>query len=144
MLTNKNEAKLMAKHISCECKFKFSSRTCNSNQKWNKKTCQCECRNDRKCKKDYNQNPSTCICKNSKYSKSIPDTSVTDYDEIITVMDIVSTKLTNAIATNFTSTASTYCHSEEVRDCYVLNKVLLVIILILMIVIVCYFYVLFC
>ena len=37
MLTNKNEAKLMAKHISCECKFKFNSRTCNSNQKWNKK-----------------------------------------------------------------------------------------------------------
>ena len=54
MLTNKNEAKLMAKHISCECKFKFNSRTCNSNQKWNKKTCQCECRNERKCKKDYN------------------------------------------------------------------------------------------
>ena len=69
---------------------------------------------------------------------------MTDYDEIITVMDIASTKLTNAIATNVTSTASTYCHSEEVRDCYVLNKVLLVIILILMIVIVCYFYVLFC
>ena len=35
MITNKNEAKTMEKHISCNCKFKFNSATCNSNQKWN-------------------------------------------------------------------------------------------------------------
>ena len=33
MLTNKNEAKTMKKHISCDCKCKFNSTTCNSNQK---------------------------------------------------------------------------------------------------------------
>ena len=26
---------------------------------------QCECKNYRKCKKDYSWNPSTCICENS-------------------------------------------------------------------------------
>ena len=33
MITNKNEAKTMAKHILCHCKCKFNSKTCNSNQK---------------------------------------------------------------------------------------------------------------
>ena len=51
MITNKNEAKTMTKHIPCDCKCKFNSTTCNSNQKWNNKTCQCECKNYRKCKK---------------------------------------------------------------------------------------------
>ena len=41
MKTNKNEAKAMTEHISCECKCKFNSTICNSNQKWNNKTCQC-------------------------------------------------------------------------------------------------------
>ena len=49
-------------------------------KKWNDKTCQCECKNPRTCKKDYSWNP------------SIADTSVTECDEIITVMNIVSTK----------------------------------------------------
>ena len=31
MIANKNEAKTMTKHISCDCK----------NQKWNNETCQC-------------------------------------------------------------------------------------------------------
>ena len=31
--TNKNEAKAMTKHIPCNCKCKFNSTTCNSNQK---------------------------------------------------------------------------------------------------------------
>ena len=33
MITNKNEAKTMTKLISCDCKCKFNSTTCNSNQK---------------------------------------------------------------------------------------------------------------
>ena len=53
MSTNKNEAKTMARHISCDCKSKFNSTACNSNQKWNNRTCQCECKNYCKCKKDY-------------------------------------------------------------------------------------------
>ena len=72
MITNKNKAKAIKKYISCYCKCKFNSTICNSNQKWNNKTCQCECKNYRTCEKNY--------------------TSVTECDEIITVMDIVSTK----------------------------------------------------
>ena len=60
MITNKNEAKAMTEHISCDCKCKFNSTTCNSNQKWNNKTCQCECKNYRKCKKYYSWNPNAC------------------------------------------------------------------------------------
>ena len=30
MITNKNEAKTINKHISCDCKCKFNSTTCNS------------------------------------------------------------------------------------------------------------------
>ena len=104
MITNKNEAKAMTKQISCACKCKFNSTTYNLNQKWNNETCQCECKNYRKCKKDHSWNPSTCICENSKYLKSIADTSV------ISVMDIVSTNV------------SINCHSEKVRykiDCYI-------------------------
>ena len=33
MITNKNETKGMTDHISCDCKCKFNSATCNSNQK---------------------------------------------------------------------------------------------------------------
>ena len=73
MITNKNEAKTMTKHISCDCKCKFSSIACNSNQKWNNKTCQCEYKNYDKCKRDYSWNPSTCICENTKYLKNAAD-----------------------------------------------------------------------
>ena len=69
--TNKNEAKTTARHISCDCKSKFNSTAYNSNQKWNNRTCQCECKNYCKCKKDYSWNPSTDICENSKYLKKI-------------------------------------------------------------------------
>ena len=44
MSINKNEAKTMTKNISCDCKYKFSSTIYNLNQKWNNKTCQCECK----------------------------------------------------------------------------------------------------
>ena len=89
MITNKNEAKAMTEHISCDCKCKFNSTICNSNQNLNNKTCQCECINYPTRKKDYSWNLSICICETSKYLRS---TLVTECDEIITVMDIVSTK----------------------------------------------------
>ena len=100
MIANKIKAKDMTKHISCHCKRKFNSTTCNWNQKWKNKTCQCECKNYRTCKKDYSWNHSTCICQNDKCLKSIADTSVITCDEIISVMDIVSTKMTNNMTTN--------------------------------------------
>ena len=55
------------------------------------------CKSYRKCKNNYSWNPSTCICKNSKYLKSFADTSVIMCDEIISVMDIVSTKMTKIL-----------------------------------------------
>ena len=142
MITNKTEAKKMAKHISCDCKCKFNSTTCYSNQKLNNKTCQFECKNYHKCQKDYSWNSCTCICENRKYLKIIADNSVMECDEIITVMDIVSTKMTNTIATNVTSSASINCHSKRVRDCYILHKVFLAIILLILMILIndnCYF-----
>ena len=55
---------------------------------------------------------------------------------MISVLDIVSTKMTNTIATNVTKN----CHNKKVEDCYVLHTVLLVNILLLIINIVCYHY----
>ena len=140
IITSKHEAKAMTEHILCDCKCKFKSTICNSNQKWNNKTCQCECKNYCKCKKDYSWNPSKCICEKSNYLKSIAHTSMTECDEIIIVMDNVSTKKTNTITTNVASTASINCHSKKVRGYYILHTVLLVIILLLIITIICYHY----
>ena len=42
MITNKNKAKTMEKHNSCDCKRQFNSTKCNSNQKWNSRIYQCE------------------------------------------------------------------------------------------------------
>ena len=89
----------MTEHISCDYKCKFNSGICNSNQKWNNKTCQCECKNYCICRKYYSWNSSTCMCENSKYLKIIADTSVTKFDESVIVMDNISTKKTNTIAT---------------------------------------------
>ena len=105
MITNKDEVEAMTEHISCDYKCKFNSTKCNSNQKWNNKTCQYEWKIYRKCKENYSQNPSTYICKNSKYLKSVNGTSVTKCDEIVFVMDNLSTKKTNTIATDATTTA---------------------------------------
>ena len=138
--TNKNEAKAMTEHISCDCKCKFNGTIYNSKQKWNDKRCQYECKNYRKCKEDYSWNPSTCICDDSKCLKSIADTSLTKCDEIIIAMDILSTKKTNNIATNVMCTASTNYYSQKVRDCYVFRIILLVIILLLIIIMICCYY----
>ena len=62
---------------------------------------------------------------------------MTKCDEIIIVLDIVSAKKANTVATNFTNTASINCHSKKVRD---LRTVLLLIILLLIITIICYHY----
>ena len=129
----------MAKHVSQNSKCKLNNTACNSDQKWSNKTCQYECKNYRTCKKDYNWNPSTCIYENDKYLKSIADTSVITCDEIISVMDIVSTKITNTI----TSDLSVNSDDKRVRyktDCYILYTVLLAIVSLLIITIICYDY----
>ena len=63
---------------------------------------------------------------------------MTKSDEIIIVVDNLSTKKSNTIATNVMSTASINYYSKEVRDCYMMNTVLLVIILLLIVTIICY------
>ena len=82
MITNKDEAKAMAEHISCDCKCKFNSIIYNSKHKWGNKSCQCECRNYHKCERDCSWNPTACICGNSKYLKNVADTSVSQCDKI--------------------------------------------------------------
>ena len=61
------------------------------------------------------------------------------WDEIISVMNIVSTKMTNTIAKN----VSINSYDKEVRykiNCFILHTVLLVIILLLITTIICYHY----
>ena len=87
----------MTELISCDCKCKFNSTIYNSNQKWNNKTYQYECKNYRTCTKVYSCNPGTCFCANSRYLKNIADPSVIEYDEIIIVMDNVLTKKTKIL-----------------------------------------------
>ena len=48
MIRNKND-----ETYSRDCKCKFSIKKCNSDQKWNNKTCQCEFKNYLACKNDY-------------------------------------------------------------------------------------------
>ena len=104
-------------------------------QNVNNKTCKCECKSYHTCKNYYSLTPSTFICENSKYIKS---TSVTECDELVTVMDTVSAK--KIIATNVTSTASINFHCVKLKDCYILNRILLTIILLLVINFICYHY----
>ena len=49
---------------------------------------------------------------------------MTECDDVIFVMDNVSTKKTNTVATKIASNASINCHSKNVRDCHVLHTVL--------------------
>ena len=63
------------------------------------------------CKKNYIWNSNTCIC--VVRIKNIGDTSVIECDEIITVMGIVSTKMTNALARSIKGTDSINCHSKK-------------------------------
>ena len=85
---------------SCNCKCRFNSTTCNSNQKWNNDKYQWEFKKYCTCKKDSGLNPSTCVCENSKYLKHIVCDPVIICDEITYVMVNASTNMTNTISTN--------------------------------------------
>ena len=115
MITNKDKAKVMTERISCDCKCKLNSKTCNSNQKWYNKTCQCKCKIYHKCEKDYSWYPITCVCENSKCLKSFTDTAVTECDEIVIVVVNLPAKKTNTIATNVASTASINWHGKKLE-----------------------------
>ena len=108
-------------HISCDCKCKFNSATCNSKQNGIIKYVNVNAKNFHKCEKGYSWN-------------------LFILDEIVIVMKNLSTEKINIIATNVTSTASINCHSKKVRDWNILHTVLLAIILLLIITIMCYHY----
>ena len=71
------------------------------------------------CKKYYSWNPSTCICENIRYLKSIVDDSVIVWNEMINVADSVSANVTNTISANVTSTVS--INSDDKKVCYKIN-----------------------
>ena len=82
----------------------------------------------------------TCICEDRRYLKTIANTSVVPCDEIISVIDILSTKMINTIAVN----VSINYDDKKVRykiDCYILHPVLLMNLLLLIIALMCYHYV---
>ena len=87
----------------------------------------------------YGWNPSICFCENDKYLKSIADTSVIMCDEVISVIDIVSTKMTKYYSKNVSINPD--CRKVRYKfDCYILHAVLLATILLLMITLVWYHY----
>ena len=70
MVTGINKPKILTKHVSCECTYKFDSRKCYSNQKWNNDKYQCQCNKHGKCEKDYIVNPASCTGKSFFFEKS--------------------------------------------------------------------------
>ena len=122
MISNRNEVKTMIKHISCDCKCKLDSSTCNSNQKWNNRTCQSECKIYSTCKKGYSWNTTTYVSDNGKYLKSAVNDSVMACDKIIYVMDICVNKNHKYYSNKCKSTMSRNCHNKKVR--YKLNTII--------------------
>ena len=53
MITGTNESKTLAKHISCECKFKLDRTNSNSNQRWNNDKCRFDCKKHHICENNY-------------------------------------------------------------------------------------------
>ena len=101
MITKIQEAKTLTKHVSCDCKCRLNSTACNSNQKWNNKMGQWECKNYYKCKNYHSWNPATCNCKNGKYLECIIDESVIMCSEIVNVTGNMSTIVTSIVSINF-------------------------------------------
>ena len=138
-ITKINKAKTLIEHILFDCKCKFGSTSCNSNQERNNETWQFECRNYCTCEKDHSWNPATCTWENGKYLGSIIGDSVIICDETISAADSVST----SVSTNVISTVSTSLYNENVKykiNCYILYTVSMMVILLLIITIIFYHY----
>ena len=67
MITGISESKTLTKHLTCECKFEFNGRKCNSDQWWNNHKCSCECTKLHVCEKDCVWDLGTCSWENRKY-----------------------------------------------------------------------------
>lgn len=90
MVTKINEPKTITKHRKYDCEV------CNSNQKWSKGKCWCECKSPKEREKDSTWNPSTYSCENGKYLESNIDNSVGTRDEIIEKTKTSPTKTTSS------------------------------------------------
>ena len=73
-----------------------------------------------------------CICESGKYLKIIGDDLKIVCDKIIYVIDFVSTKMKNNMATSYVSINSDFKRGRYKIDCYTLQSALLVIILLLL------------
>ena len=93
MIVRINESKTLTKHKSCNCKFKFHGRKCNSNQNWNNNKFQSEYKNFREhhvSKTDYIWNPVTCTWETGKYLGIVISGSVAVCDKIIEMTKAMS------------------------------------------------------
>ena len=125
MITWINESKMLTECISCQCKFKFHDRKCNSNQKCNWDKCWCECKDlkeHRVCIKDYNSNLLHAIVKTEVLLRIL-----WLCDEITNNADSASTNVpTNVmctVSTNVACTGPLSFENEKVRyntDYYIL------------------------
>ena len=111
IITRINGSKRLIKYISCECKCKCNSATFNCNQKWNNKTCQCDVKFNIGAKRIMAGILAYALVRIANL-KCITDYSKIVYNEIIYVMDILST---NTKSTNVTSTVSINCHHRKLR-----------------------------
>ena len=81
MIIGINESKTLTKHVSCECKYRFDGRKCNSYKWSNNDKCWCECKRSHVCEKVQTWNPATCNCENEKYLACIMvDSAITCYE----------------------------------------------------------------
>ena len=95
------------------------------------------------CTNDY-RHPSTCICENSRYLKSVDGDLVIVSNKIVNVANSVSTNITNTVPTNVTRTVSINSDYKKVRykmDYYILHTFLLVTILLFIMAHICYHYI---
>ena len=83
--------------MSCECKYRFDGRKCNTDQWWNNNKCWCECKKRHAWEKDYVWNPPTCNFRNGKYFAGIMDDSAILCDKVIQSYS----KETKTVLTNF-------------------------------------------
>ena len=83
MITAINEPKTLTNHISCEFKYRFDAKKCDSSQWWNNEKCWYGCKKSHLCEKDYIWNPFTCNCKHGKYLASVISNLVITCDKTI-------------------------------------------------------------
>ena len=79
----------------------------------------------------------------NRYLKSIVDNSVIVYNEIVSIMDIVSKNVISSVQANVTSNVSMNSDNKKIRykmNCYNLQMFMLVVILLFLITIICYHY----